>query len=153
MTTHLMAKSRVALAALAALAGTLAAPGAWAQNFPISAAQKQTANEVAQKGVPLSELAPNAPDSYTVKSGDTLWDISKLFLKSPWRWPELWGMNLNDIKTRTAFTPARCCCWSAWATKPPCVWQAAVVTEQHPTPSASPHAPVTKHWPTWPCPP
>ena len=97
MTTHLMAKSSVALAALAVLAGTLAAPGAWAQNFPISAAQKQTANEVAQKGVPLSELAPNAPDSYTVKSGDTLWDISKLFLKSPWRWPELWGMNLNEI--------------------------------------------------------
>ena len=107
MTTHLMAKSRVALAAVAVLAGTLAAPGAWAQNFPISAAQKQTANDVAQKGVPLSELAPNAPDRYTVKSGDTLWDISKLFLKSPWRWPELWGMNLNDIKNPHRIYPGQ----------------------------------------------
>ena len=29
------------------------------------------------------ELAPNAPDSHTVQSGDTLWDISKLFLQEP----------------------------------------------------------------------
>ena len=107
MTTHLMAKSRVALAAMAVLAGSLTAHGAWAQNFPISAAQKQTANEVAQKGVPLSELAPNAPDRYTIKSGDTLWDISKLYLKSPWRWPELWGMNLNDIQNPHRIYPGQ----------------------------------------------
>jgi nucleoid-associated protein YgaU len=107
MTTHLMAKSRVALAALAALAGTLAMPSAWAENFPITGAQRQTANQVAQKGVALSELAPNAPERYTVKSGDTLWDISKLFLKSPWRWPELWGMNLDDIKNPHKIYPGQ----------------------------------------------
>ena len=44
------------------------------------------------------ELAPNAPERYTVVPGDTLWDISGKYLKSPWRWPELWRMNKEDIK-------------------------------------------------------
>ncbi len=81
-------------AALAVLATALPAQ---AQNFPIYPAQRETAQQVAQSGVPLSELAPNAPDTYTVKRGDTLWGISGMYLKRPWRWPELWGMNLKAI--------------------------------------------------------
>ena len=89
------------LAGLSALAAALLSGQAWAQsvpNFPITPGQRATANQVAEAGVPLSELAPNAPDSYTIKRGDTLWAISRVFLKSPWRWPELWGMNLQDIR-------------------------------------------------------
>jgi nucleoid-associated protein YgaU len=84
-------------ALLAALAGVLAAPVALGQNFPITPGQRSTAEQVAQAGVPLSELAPNAPEEYTVKRGDTLWAISGMFLTKPWRWPELWGMNMADI--------------------------------------------------------
>src|SRR6478609_2767246 len=83
----------------AALALSLLALGAAtsAATYPVTQEQRATAERVAQAGIPLTELVPDAPDSYTIKSGDTLWDISKLFLKSPWRWPELWGMNREQI--------------------------------------------------------
>ena len=80
---------------------------AQAADFPITNQQRGTAQKVAQDGVPLSELAANAPDSYSVKPRDTLWDISKLFLKSPWRWPELWGMNLDQIRNPHLIYPGQ----------------------------------------------
>ena len=78
-----------------------------ASPLTVSPSQQKTASQVATDGVALSELAPNAPDSYTVKRGDTLWAISKLFLKSPWRWPELWGMNMTDIKNPHLIYPGQ----------------------------------------------
>jgi LysM repeat protein len=75
--------------------------------FPITSDQKSTADQVAQAGVPLSALAPNAPESYTIKRGDTLWDLSKMYLVSPWRWPELWGMNKDQIRNPHLIYPGQ----------------------------------------------
>jgi LysM repeat protein len=96
----------------AAILGAVLAPGllaapVLAQNYPVTPVQRATAAQVAQAGVPLSELAPDAPDEYTVKRGDTLWGISGIFLRRPWRWPELWGMNLEQIRNPHLIYPGQ----------------------------------------------
>ena len=48
----------------------------------------------AQQGRPDTvQLNTDVPMTYVVKRGDTLWDISDMYLKEPWRWPELWDNN------------------------------------------------------------
>jgi nucleoid-associated protein YgaU len=53
---------------------------------------------VAQGASAPLALKPDAPDRYVVVPGDTLWAISQRYTDSPWRWPELWGMNRDQIR-------------------------------------------------------
>ena len=53
-------------------------------------AQESTRTIATGSNIPLAE---NAPDEYVVKPGDTLWDISSVYLRDPWFWPEIWYVN------------------------------------------------------------
>jgi len=41
----------------------------------------------------LAQEKKEAEGVYTIKKGDTLWDISSQFLKDPFLWPKLWQRN------------------------------------------------------------
>lgn len=57
---------------------------------------------VAQDKISLKE---DAPDRYVVQKGDTLWNIATKFLKEPWRWPEIWKLNQDQIKNPNRIFP------------------------------------------------
>ena len=61
---------------------------------------------LAQDAKPL-QLASDAPDRHTVVKGDTLWGISGKFLQEPYRWPELWRMNKDQVKNPHRIYPGQ----------------------------------------------
>ena len=79
-------------------AGSEAPPLHGLPDYPVPAQQRQRAEAAAHAGVPVGELAAGAPPRYEVRKGDTLWHIAGLYLKRPWNWPDLWGMNLERIR-------------------------------------------------------
>ena len=100
-------RGMVALLASTGLLSVASVASAQTSRLPVTPEWRDTAARVAKTGVPLEDLAPNAPESHTVQRGDTLWGISSLFLKSAWRWPELWGMNLQQIRNPHLIYPGQ----------------------------------------------
>jgi hypothetical protein len=95
--------TRTILVALLALAPALAlaqgAPRPVAEGGPAIAPPPRTAApgdaaaaQELQAQAPVNEAVP-PPDTYTIKPGDTLWDLSGRFLNNPWYWPKIWSYN------------------------------------------------------------
>jgi hypothetical protein len=63
---------------------------------PLSASAENSSTQ-AVKTTNCAFLA-NAPDQHLVVRGDTLWGISGKFLQHPWCWPQVWGLNRDQIR-------------------------------------------------------
>lgn len=63
------------------------------QQEPVTIAQSTTQSQVPVKKQSVIRIKESHPRKYIVKKGDTLWDISSMFLKDPWYWPEIWHKN------------------------------------------------------------
>ncbi|GAB1369685.1 LysM peptidoglycan-binding domain-containing protein [Rhodocyclaceae bacterium] len=53
------------------------------------------------------EIAADAPERHIVVPGDTLWGIAAKFLKDPFRWPELWKMNTEQVRNPHRIYPGQ----------------------------------------------
>ena len=61
--------------------------------FSLSLMASPLLSTVGQVNADELKLIDDAPKTYTVIKGDTLWDISAVFLEQPWLWPKLWRVN------------------------------------------------------------
>jgi hypothetical protein len=76
----------------------LCSMAAWAQEEefggePPKEVSSDPAETSEEEGQEEEKISADAPETYTIQPGDTLWNLSAKFLNNPWYWPKVWSIN------------------------------------------------------------
>ena len=65
----------------------------WVPHWSDATESPSSAQQEADMPEGVEYIESEAGFFYTIKKGDTLWDLSQRFSDSPWQWPDLWKEN------------------------------------------------------------
>lgn len=91
---------------------------AWQNSFAQDAITTDSTDDMTMAAPDAPEASEAAPSTssnqiYSIRAGDTMWDICKIVLDNPWYWPKLWSLNQYVLNpnliypgNRLVFSPA-----------------------------------------------